>query len=521
MKIPFLIGGRDARRLDPARAGGKAAGLSRMAALGLPVPAAFVLPADLCRPVIDGDPRALARVDAALRDGIAFLEARMGRRFGDRRRPLLVSVRSGAARSMPGMLETVLDVGCTRTAAAGLVRLSGNPSFALDCRRRFLESFLETVVGASPPPQADTDASADCEQLRERVEVLEAALAAVRPEPLDDPWAQLREATLCVYASWDSARARAWRQIEGIGEDGGTAVTVQAMVYGNAGSDCAAGVAFSRDPSSGEPEPVVEVLFDAQGEDVVSGRRTPADAGALRARLPAVAARLEAALVLLERELGDVQDVEFTVEHGDLWLLQTRAAKRSAPAALRFAIDLVDAGVLDPREALLRVGGLDVRAFEATRLADPPPPLAQGIAAAPGVASGPIALDVASAQRSAAAGMPAILVREDTSTADVEGFAVAAGVLTVRGGRTAHAALVARQLGRPCVSGCAALSIDAAARRVVVGGTLLGEGDWIAIDGDRGTLHAGRLEVTREAPAEALARLEAWRRLARESPAAA
>lgn len=510
MKIPFLIGGRDARRLDPARAGGKAAGLATMARLGLPVPAAFVLPADLCRPAIDGDPRTLARIDAALREGIAFLETRMGRRFGDRRRPLLVSVRSGAPRSMPGMLDTVLDVGCTRAATAGLVRLSGNLGFALDCRRRFLEGYLDTVLGEAPPAPAG-EAPEDSEQLRARVEALEAALAAAGWRDGDDPWLHLRRATLAVYASWDSPRARAWRAIEGLDDDAGTAVTVQAMVFGNAGGDCGAGVAFSRDPSSGAPQPVVEALFDAQGEDVVSGRRTPDDAAALRARQPAAAARLEAALAQLEQACGDVQDVEFTIEHGELWLLQTRAAKRSPAAALRFALDFADEGLVTPREALARIARIDLDACARTHLVDPPPALAAGVAAAPGVACGPLALDVEAARRAADAGTPAILVRVETRTEDVEGFAAAAGVLTVRGGRTAHAALVARQLGRPCVTGCTALSIDEAARRVDIAGRGFAEGDWIAIDGDAGTLHAGRIAIMRDEPADALRRIAALR----------
>jgi pyruvate,orthophosphate dikinase len=314
-----------------------------------------------------------------------------------------------------------------------------------------------------------------------------------------------------VYASWDSARARAWRAIEGLDDAAGTAVTVQAMVYGNAGSDCGAGVAFSRDPSTGAAQQVVETLLDAQGEDVVSGRRTPEDADALRRRLPAAAARLEAALVQLEQDAGDVQDVEFTVEHGELWLLQARAAKRSPIAALRFAIDLADEGLIAPGEALARLSGIDLGACAVTRLVDPPAAIAHGVGAAPGVACGPLALDVDAALRCAQAGQPAILVRTDASTADVEGFAAAAGILTVRGGRTAHAALVARQLGKPCITGCAALAIDGAARRIVVAGHALAEGDWLAIDGDHGALHAGRVEIARQEPTEALARIAAWR----------
>jgi pyruvate,orthophosphate dikinase len=344
--------------------GAKAANLARMAALGLPVPPAFVLPVKLCADIIAGHAHAERHLHEGLKEGIAFLEDVTGKRFGDRRRPLLVSVRSGAARSMPGMLDTVLNVGCTPDAAHGLIRATGRPRLAWDCRRRFLESFGETVLGLDAAAFAarisevvgaegvDSDRELDSEAL-ERLASEEQVLVEDRADGwLDDAVAQLEAAAKAVYRSWMSERAQTYRKLQQLEGLDGTAVTVQTMVFGNGGLASGAGVAFSRDPSTGAPRPMIDLVLDAQGEDVVSGRRTPDTEDAIVRTLPGIEAELGGILKRLEREFCDVQDVEFTVEDGRVWILQTRAAKRTPRAAVRIVIDLVHEGLVTKDEAL-------------------------------------------------------------------------------------------------------------------------------------------------------------------------
>ncbi len=519
-----VIGGLATEALAPERVGGKAANLAVMARPGLPVPPAFVLPVDLCAAIVAGKRKASAELRGLIDRGMAHLEAVTGCRFGDRRRPLLVSVRSGAARSMPGMLETVLDVGATDEAVAGLVRITGNPRFARDCRRRFLEGWAETVLGLDPTPlhrhladllAAEGVASERALDLRAVDDLVVAALrhvdAAGHAVPTD-PRDQLEVAVRRVFASWEAPKAVAYRRMNGLDDLAGTAVTVQAMVYGNADSRSAAGVAFSRDPSSGVALPVIELLFEAQGEDVVSGRRVPASGAALAARLPEVHAELIAALARLERAAGDVQDVEFTIESGRLWFLQTRAAKRTPRAALRFAVDLVAEGVLDEKQALARLADLDEAALDECVFAEEPAdPWAVGLAASPGVAVGRLATSVAAAERLAAAGEPVVLVRPDTSTADIDGFAASRAIVTASGGRTSHAALVARQMGRPCVVACEALRFDDTEGGVSATRGLAA-GDWLSVDGDRGLVHAGRLDTVVRRPEAEIALWRAWKK---------
>jgi pyruvate,orthophosphate dikinase len=506
--------------------GAKAANLARMAALGLPVPPAFVLPVELCAAIVKRDPHAERRLDDGLKEGIEFLEGVTSRRFGDRRSPLLVSVRSGAARSMPGMLDTVLDVGCTPAAVRGLVRMTGNPRFAWDCRRRFLEAYAETVLGLAAAPfaerladivageGADSDRDLDSEAL-ERIAALDLALIAEHDDPpSEDPMEQLARAARAVYGSWMSERARTYRRLQNLEHLQGTAVTVQAMVFGNGGLSSGAGVAFSRDPSTGDARPVIDVLFDAQGEDVVSGRRTPETEEAIARALPAVATELREILQRLERDFTDVQDVEFTIEDGQLWMLQTRSAKRTPRAALKIAIDLLHESVITEQEALARVDDLDLAALSQTRLVDAGDSVLRGIGASGGIAVGRAAFDSESAQRLAASG-PVILLRPDISTADVSGFAASAGIVTAVGGRTAHAALVARQLAKPCIVGCNGLAVDVTARSATLAGATLAEGDWISVDGDNGGIYLGRREVVVERPEAALAEVERWRMAAR------
>jgi pyruvate, orthophosphate dikinase len=507
----------------PTMIGAKAANLERMAALGLPVPPAFVLPIRLCTAAVRGDPDVAGKLAESLKDGIAFLESATGRRFGDRRRPLLVSVRSGAARSMPGMLDTVLNVGCTADAVRGLIRTYGDPRFAGDCRRRFLESYGGVVLGIEggafasrlqgviAAEGADSTQTLDSEALERLVaayeDVIEQDNHGLAPEPMD----QLKSAADAVYRSWMSERAVVYRKLQRLDDLTGTAVTVQAMVYGNCGFASGSGVAFSRDPSTGAAAPVIDVLFASQGEDVVSGSRTPDTEAAIARSLPVVAAQLREALTRLEDEFADVQDVEFTIENGKLWLLQTRAAKRTPQAAVRFAIDFVKEGRITPAQALQRLDSIDLTALVTKHLVDAGTPAARGIGASAGIAVGRAAFDPASAVRLSTTGDPIILVRPDTTTADVAGFAVAAGIVTAVGGRTAHAALVARQMGKPCIVGCAALAVHPAQHRACFNGAALNEGDWLTIDGETGAIHLGHGTVITERPAAELKEIAHWR----------
>lgn len=516
------IGGEKTALHSATEIGAKAANLARLAALGLPVPPAFVLPIKLCADLIDGHAHAERRLRDGLKEGIAFLEDTTGKRFGDHSRPLLVSVRSGAARSMPGMLETVLNVGCTSRAARGLIRCTGRPRLAWDCRRRFLESLAETVLGRDLAPftaliselAADEGVANDRELDSEAIERLAAAEQAL-VEGHDDGWLedaeeQLERAAKAVYQSWMSERAQTYRKLQGLEDLAGTAVTVQAMVFGNSGLSAGAGVAFSRNPSTGAAQPMIDMVLDAQGEDVVSGRRTPDGEAAVARALPSLAAELRGILQRLEREFCEVQDVEFTVENGKLWILQTRAAKRTPRAAVRIAIDLVHEGLITQKEALDRIADVDLAALVEVSLRDADDPVITGIGASGGIAVGRAAFDSESVQQLAAAGDPVVLMRPDTNTADVAGFVVAAGIVTSVGARTAHAALVARQMGKPCVVGCRDMAIDGSAKSGQLGKSAITEGDWITIDGDGGKIYLGRRETVVTRPEAELAEIASW-----------
>jgi pyruvate,orthophosphate dikinase len=524
------INGSATKRHSAEEIGAKAANLAHMAALGLPVPPAFVLPITRGAAHAADAARASRRLADDLAEGIRFLETATGLAFGDRRRPLIVSVRSGAARSMPGMLDTVLDVGCAPDAVEGLMRLTGNPRFAWDCRRRFLESYASVVLGAdsallskrlaglAASERVPTTDALDGEALERLAGSYKDALEAEDYALPETAMEQLIQATRAVYRSWTSDRARTYRRVQHLDYLVGTAVTVQAMVFGNRGLSSGAGVAFSRDCSTGAPAPVIDVLFAAQGEDVVSGQRNPETETALERTVPAAAKQLCAALAQLEREFRDVQDVEFTVEEGKLWLLQTRTAKRTAAAALRFAVDFVREGLIAPEDALDRLHGLDIRGVTRTHFVDAGAPIVRSVGASSGVAVGRAAFDSMRANLIAARGDPVILMRPTTSTSDIEGFTVAAGIATAAGGRTAHAALVARQMGKPCVVGCADLAIDVAARRAQLGGATIDEGSWLSLDGTEGTIYLGRHEIASERPEAELSEVERWRSAAAVVP---
>jgi pyruvate, orthophosphate dikinase len=453
-----------------ALVGGKAANLGVMSReLGLPVPSGFVITTATCRAFLAGGWP--AGLDEELRDRMAEVEAAVGRRFGDPADPLLVSVRSGAPISMPGMMDTILNLGLNDVTTAGLAAVSGSDAFARSCRERFDASF-RAIVGVTDVPQ--------------------------------DPWAQLRLAIEAVFRSWNSARARAYRQKEGIPDDFGTAVTVQAMVFGNRGATSATGVLFTRNPATGEPTLFGDVMFDAQGEDVVAGTHQTEAITVLDSRLPTVAGELRDAATRLERHYADLCDIEFTIEDGRLWMLQVRVGKRSPQAALRIALDMAQDETFPVSRAVAveRVAPL---------LAHPPTttsarssfvlPIATGLPASPGMASGPIVTNPEAAQEAAEAGRAAILVRAETSPDDVHGMARAAGILTSLGGMASHAAVVARGWGIPAVVG--ASSIDVGDGKVVIGERVLRSGDVITIDGSTGEVFEGNIPGTTEIVPEA------------------
>jgi pyruvate,orthophosphate dikinase len=507
--------------------GNKAWNLMRLAEAGLPVPPAFVLPTGWRRRLGAAGETALRQTLAA---GIARLETATGLKFGAARRPLLVSVRSGAAVSMPGMMETVLDVGLNANAVEALIRLTGNPRLAWDSYRRLVQGYAEVVAAL---PAAPFDALVAAELVRAEVanerELDHRSLKRLTIAMLDcyqsltgaafpaDPPEQLASAAAAVFRSWDAPKAVSYRRLNGISDEGGTAVTVQTMVFGNAGGASGAGVCFTRDPATGAKTFYYDFQFDGQGEDVVAGRLKLSDNDRLPIALTVVFDRLTRICRELESLFGDAQDFEFTVQSGALFLLQTRRAKRTDWAALTIAVDMVAEGLLTPSEALKQIAGINLDAVVRTRFAEPlPAPLATALAAAVGVAAGAIALDPETVKRLSAAG-PAILVRRDTATADIEGMALAAGILTASGGRTSHAAVVARQLGKVCLVACPGLEIDIEKRQCRIGDTLFNEGDFLSLDGNSGAVYPGRLAVLTERPEKSLAAIAAFPRDAVEA----
>ena len=517
--MPVLIGCGDSVEgdapLPPAeRIGAKAHNLLRMARLGLAVPPAFVIGTEWC-----GREEALSPRDWA--GALAAVEAATGRRFGDRRRPLLLSVRSGAAVSMPGMLETLLDVGLSDVTLNGFVRVTGHPQLAWDAYRRLVQGFGEVVMGVDPAAfDADRQTVAgerdphdlDFAELRRltRLHLATVQRESGRDFP-QDPADQLRQAVAAVFRSWSADKARTWRRLQGQPDRIGTAVTVQAMVFGNAGGLSGSGVAFTRQPSTGAREPWVDFLLRAQGDDVVSGRRSAAGPEQLASLAPQVWQELQQALAQLEEAFGDMQDVEFTIENGRLWLLQSRDGKRTPVARARIALDLCDEGVIDAAEARRRTQGLDEQALSVERVAGEDGSealvLATATPAAHGVVSGELVLDEARARQRRAVGVPLVLVRAEAETRDLAALELAAGLLTARGARTSHAAVVARQLGKVCLVGCDGLSIDLARRRVRFGAVDVAEGDPISLDGHRGVVYRGAVRTVRVRADELLARL--------------
>lgn len=501
--------------------GFKAWNLLRMSRLSLPVPPAFVLGTHYC---IDPAARALTSNPELWKGCLLALEAATGLRFGDSRRPLLLSVRSGAPVSMPGMMETLLNIGLCDATVAGLLRLTGNPRLVWDAYRRLVASYGEVVAGV-PAPLFNEAAAAlamnrderelDFMELRELTRqflvVYERAAGRAFPQ---DPQQQLGGAIEAVFASWLSDKARAYRQLNGVADAIGTAVTVQSMVFGNAGGRSGAGVGFSRDPATGEPALWVDFLFNAQGEDVVSGRRSAHGHDELATVLPAVWLELQDAARQLERNFGDMQDFEFTVQDTRLFMLQTRNGKRTPQAAARIALDLFDEQLISADVARQRLAGLGREALGRPRVVaedgTPLVPLARAATASSGVAVGEIALDAARAASRHASDVAIVLVRGNAETSDIAPLEQATGLLTQRGARTSHAAVVARQLGKACLVGCADLQIDLAARTISLGHTTLHEGDLLTLDANEGCVYAGAVRTEIEYPEALLARLASF-----------
>jgi pyruvate,orthophosphate dikinase len=505
--------------------GFKAWNLLRMAQLSLPVPPAFVIGTRYCAESVA---RTCSSSPELWRAGLRALERSTGRDLGDARRPLFLSVRSGAPVSMPGMMDTLLNIGLCDATVGGLMRQTGNPRLVWDAYRRLVATYGEVVAGL-PATRFDEAATAlfggrdereldfaDLRSLTQRfLEVF--SQGAGQPFP-QDPAEQLGGAIAAVFASWQSAKAREYRRLNRIDDAIGTAVTVQSMVFGNAGGQSGAGVGFTRDPASGEPALWVDFLFNAQGEDVVSGRRSANGHDELATVLPEVWHELTEAAQQLEHDFGDMQDFEFTVQDGRLFMLQTRSGKRTPQAAARIALDLLDEGLIGPQLALERTVGLDreslaqpcVVAAGGTVLT----PLGRAATASSGVAVGEVALDEARAVARHEAGVSVVLVRRDAETRDIAALESATGLLTQRGARTSHAAVVARQLGKVCLVGCAELQIDETARTLQVGATTLHEGDLISLDGNEGVFYAGAAQVEMKYPEDLLARLDALRQRA-------
>jgi len=502
--------------------GGKGAGLHEMTRMGIPVPPGFTISTEVCTYFDGHGSRYPKGLEKEVAGALGRLEKDIGKRFGDPAKPLLVSVRSGARESMPGMMDTVLNLGLNDQTVQGLIARTSNPRFAYDSYRRFVQMYGDVVLGLKPTERHERDPFEvilerkkesrgirfDTEMTEEDLKELVAAFKAEIKSKLgkefpEDPQEQLWGAIGAVFGSWKNDRAIAYRELYHIPHGWGTAVNVQTMVFGNMGEECATGVAFTRNPATGEKRLYGEFLVNAQGEDVVAGIRTPRPIVELKDAMPKAYAELVRLCKVLEKRYQEMQDIEFTIEDEKLWMLQTRAAKRTGFAAVRIAVDMVEERIISKREALLRIDADQLNQLlqpifdheDKGRAAKEGGVLAKGLPAGPGAASGRVVFDAEDAQEWKKQGEKVILCRIETSPEDIRGMEAAQGILTARGGMTSHAALVARQMGKVCVVGCEALSVDYAAREMRVGNTLLREGDWISVDGTTGEVIRGELKT--------------------------
>ncbi|HJS46915.1 MAG TPA: pyruvate, phosphate dikinase [Gemmatimonadales bacterium] len=504
--------------------GGKGAGLAEMTNLGISVPPGFTIASTLCIAYLQSrsfPPRLRHEVDAALQR----LEAATGKAFGGRDNPLLVSVRSGAAVSMPGMMETILNLGLNDATVEGLARLSGNPTFAWDSYRRFVQMYAAVVFDLPKRPFDDLLETAKhrtgaAREIDLPLEVLQAVVRdfkhlaekeSGRPFP-NDPTDQLWGAIAAVFESWNTKRALDYRKLHDIPDSMGTAVNIVTMVYGNLGEDSGTGVAFTRDPSTGERRLYGEYLLNAQGEDVVSGIRTPHPVDDLRQAMPEAYNELDRMARTLERHFRDVQDMEFTIERGRLYMLQTRRGQRSGHAAVRCAVEMVEEGLISEEEAVARIPPDDLNQLLHPTIdgAAELDLLATGLPASPGAASGAVVFEADRAEELGRKGEAVILVRRETSPEDFHGMVLAKAILTARGGMTSHAAVVARGMGKPCVAGAQGITVDEAAGVLSADGRTLREGEWITVDGATGRVFAGRAALKPPELSEQFNRLMGW-----------
>src|SRR6195256_2103218 len=496
---------------DKSLLGGKGAGLCEMTRAGLPVPPGLVVTTEACNAFFENDKNFPAGMWEQVKDGLKKIEEKVGKRFGDSKNPLLVSVRSGAAFSMPGMMDTVLNLGLNEETVQGLAKQTGDLRFALDAYRRFASLFGEIVMGvahakfervldrfkAQTSGGKDTDLKADA--LREIITAEKQIILTEQQAIPEDPYEQLRVAIAAVFNSWMGRRAIDYRRVNRIPDSLGTAVNVQAMVFGNMGEGSGTGVAFTRNPSTGKKELYGEYLLNAQGEDVVAGTRTPNPISQLKNELPKVYDEFVSITGLLEKHYRDMQDCEFTIERGKLWMLQTRTGKRSGAASVRIAVDMASEKLIDRATAIQRVTPehLDQLLHPTVDPKTEARVLATGLPASPGAAQGQVVFSPDEAEEMAKEGAQVVLVRQETSPDDFHGMVAAQAIVTARGGMTSHAAVVARGMGKTCVSGANALNIDYSQQQFSVDGAVVTKGEWITVDGSTGRVFLGQVPTVR------------------------
>jgi len=519
----FKEGSADMRNL----LGGKGANLAEMTNIGLPVPQGFTITTEACTQYYEDGRDINEEIRAQIDEYIGKMEEITGKKFGDKKNPLLVSVRSGARASMPGMMDTILNLGLNEEVVNAIAEMSGNPRWAWDCYRRFIQMYSDVVMEVGKKyfeelideMKEKRGVKQDVELTTEDLKELAAQFKAEYKEKIgedfpDDPKEQLMGAIKAVFRSWDNPRANVYRRDNDIPYSWGTAVNVQSMAFGNMGDDCGTGVAFTRDPATGEKGLFGEFLTNAQGEDVVAGVRTPMKIAEMEQKFPEAFKQFTEVCQTLEKHYRDMQDMEFTVEHGKLYMLQTRNGKRTAQAALKIACDLVDEGMRTEEEAVAMIDPrnldtllhpqFDVAALKAAT------PVGKGLGASPGAACGKIVFSAEDAENWAGRGEKVVLVRLETSPEDITGMKVSQGILTVRGGMTSHAAVVARGMGTCCVSGCGDIVMDEANKTFTLGGKEFHEGDYLSIDGTTGNIYDGQIKTVDAKIAGEFGRVMAW-----------
>ncbi len=519
----FTEGNADMREL----LGGKGANLAEMTNIGLPVPQGFTITTEACTQYYEDGRQINAEIQDQINEYIVKMEEITGKKFGDKENPLLVSVRSGARASMPGMMDTILNLGLNEEVVETIAEQSGNPRWAWDCYRRFIQMYSDVVMEVGKKyfeelideMKADRGVTQDVELTAEDLKELAGKFKAEYKAKIgddfpSDPKEQLMGAVKAVFRSWDNPRANVYRRDNDIPYSWGTAVNVQSMAFGNMGDDCGTGVAFTRDPATGEKGLFGEFLTNAQGEDVVAGVRTPMHIKEMEQKFPEAFKQFTEVCKTLEDHYRDMQDMEFTVEHGKLYMLQTRNGKRTAQAALKIACDLVDEGMRTEEEAVLMIDPrnldtllhpqFDAKALKAAT------PMGKGLGASPGAACGKVVFTAEDAKAQGGAGEKVVLVRLETSPEDIEGMKAAQGILTVRGGMTSHAAVVARGMGTCCVSGCSDITMDEANKQFTLAGKTFKEGDYISIDGSTGNIYDGIIPTVDATIAGEFGRVMAW-----------